>query len=111
MIPKKLSEIFESPGDHAGEWETSMMMYLTNNAINLDLAGNGDRIPFKIKQLYEPGVWTPRPWKQSHPDTGSGNPRKASFEKGKEYVDSLCQALCDVMVDLSKANKGDLPFL
>lgn len=111
MIPDQIEQIFEDPGDHAGELETSMMMYLHENRINLSQAGRGERIPFKLKTLRKAGVWTPRPWSQSHPDTGSGNPEKATIEKGKQYVNALCDELSDVIVELSSASKGDLPYI
>jgi creatinine amidohydrolase len=111
MLPELVNELFEEPGDHAGELETSMMMYLTGNKIDLSEAGSGNRVPFKLTSFSRPGVWTPRPWRHSHPDTGSGNPEKATYEKGKRYVEGLTQALSEVMVEISKARKGDIPYI
>jgi creatinine amidohydrolase len=111
MVPEKVEEIFEEPGDHAGEMETSFMMYLTPYDVYLKDAGEGKRNKFKIDGLDQKGVWTPRPWSNTHPDLGSGNPRKASREKGERYFNALCDALATVITGLSKAGKGDLPYV
>lgn len=111
MIPEKVKEIFSDPGDHAGEMETSLMMYLLEEEIDLNTAGNGKRIPFDISSLNTSGIWTPRPWSISHPDLGSGNPAKASIKKGEEYFLALCDEFAGIITDLSKAKKGNIPYL
>jgi creatinine amidohydrolase len=77
----------------------------------MSVAGEGKRVPFAIETLNQPGVWTPRPWSASHPDTGSGDPRYATAEKGKAFFESCATAAADVMVALSKASKGQLPYV
>ena len=111
MIPDKVKEIFTEPGDHAGELETSLMMYILEEDINLKKAGNGSRKAFAIKSLNHPGVWTPRPWSASHPDLGSGNPSKATLDKGEKYFLALCEEFAAVILDISKAKKGKLPYI
>ncbi|MBU0561116.1 MAG: creatininase family protein [Bacteroidota bacterium] len=111
MIPDVVGELFDTPGDHAGELETSMMMYLLNDDVDISKAGEGKRTKFKIKGLNQAGVWTPRPWKLSHPDLGSGNPENANIDKGKIYFEKLTEALSTVVLDLSIAVKGDLPYI
>jgi len=111
MIPEKVSEIFSDPGDHAGDLETSLLMHLCPNDVNISVAGSGDRNKYNIKGISQSGIWTPRPWSQSHPDTGSGNPLSASAEKGKIYFEHLCNALSEVMTGLSQAKKGKLPYI
>jgi len=110
MIPQFRDEIFSHPGDHAGELETSLMQHLRPDLVETENARPGDRVPFAIEALKQPGVWTPRPWSRSHPDTGSGNPSEATAEKGRKYFDALTNAIADVLVDLSSAEKGDLPY-
>ena len=58
-----------------------------------------------------PGVWTPRPWSATHPDTGNGDPSLATAEKGKRYVEALTEEIAKVIVDLSAAKKGESPYL
>lgn len=111
MLPEVCEEIFDDPGDHAGELETSLLMHLCPELVAMDQAGNGERIPFAIAGLNQPGVWTPRPWSHCHPDTGSGNPAKATEEKGKGFFEAVTKALAKVLVDLDNAEKGSVPYL
>jgi creatinine amidohydrolase len=111
MVPDSVRDLFDSPGDHAGELETSLMMYLTSGKIDINLAGTGKKNQFEINGLDQPGIWTPRPWSHIHPDTGSGNPATASIAKGEKYFNLLCDALSKTIFGLSSAKKGDLPYI
>jgi len=55
--------------------------------------------------------WTPRPWSASHPDTGSGDPTHGTAAKGKEFFESCAAAIADAIAGLSKATKGQLPYV
>jgi creatinine amidohydrolase len=100
-----------NPGDHADEMETSLMLHLAPNLVQLDQAGDGRRVPFAIEGLSQPGVWTPRPWAQSHPDTGSGDPKYATPEKGRQHFERVAETVAQVIVNLSNAEKGQLPYV
>lgn len=111
MIPEKVKEIFSDYGDHAGEIETSLMMYLREEFVDLTKMGEGKRIHFTKKSFSQPGVWSPRPWKDSHPDLGSGNPKSSSKEKGEKYFNLLITELSKIIVDFSEIQKGEIPFI
>ena len=111
MAPEAKRSVFELPGDHADEMETSLMLHLHPELVDLDNAGRGDRVPFAIAGLKQPGVWTPRPWSQSHPDTGSGDPSRATAAKGKHFFDAVTESLAALLIDLSNAKKGELPYV
>ena len=111
MIPDRIKELFSTPGDHAGELETSLLMHLCPETVDLPSAGSGTRRPFQISGLGKPGIWTPRPWRHVHPDLGSGDPSKASAESGRLYFEAVVESLKDLLVNLSKARKGDLPYI
>ena len=111
MVPYEDDARVTTKGDHANEMETSLLMHLRPNWVNLQAAGEGKRVPFAIETLNQPGVWTPRPWLASHPDTGSGDPRFATAEKGKAFFEACSSSAADVIVALSKATKGQLPYL
>jgi creatinine amidohydrolase len=111
MVPEVKRAVFDSAGDHADEMETSLLLYLCPELVELSQAGSGDRIPFAIEALKQPGVWTPRPWSKSHPDTGSGDPSHATAEKGQQFFDAVTRALADLLVDLAGAKKGQLPYV
>jgi creatinine amidohydrolase len=111
MAPEVRSATFEIEGDHADEFETSVMLHLCPELVELEHAGPGERVPFAVEGLSQPGVWTPRPWSQSHPDTGSGDPAKATAEKGRQYFEAITAALADLLVHLAQAEKGQLPYV
>ena len=105
-------QIFELPGDHADEMETSFLLHARPELVVMDQAGRGERVPFAIRSLQgTPGVWTPRPWLATHPDTGNGDPSQATAEKGARYVEALSEEMARVLVELSAARKGESPYL
>ena len=109
LVPDVVKEIFDDPGDHAGELETSLLMHLVPDLVQLQQAGPGEWVPFHLKTLRNPGVWTPRPWARSHPDTGAGDPSRATADKGKRYFEALFEAVAQVLVELSAAERDRLP--
>ena len=111
MIPKTVEQVFDEPGDHAGELETSFLLHVRPEWVVMDQAGEGKTVPFKLGALKRAGVWTPRPWSATHPDTGCGNPVKSTAEKGRAYFEALSKELADVLVELSNATKGESPYL
>ena len=110
MAPDVYDATFDQPGDHADEMETSLLLHLGPELVELDQAGAGTRTPWTIDGLQQPGVWTPRPWSRTHPDTGSGDPSAATAEKGKRYLEAVVAAAADLLCGLAKAKPGDLPY-
>ena len=108
MIPEEVDEIFDVPGDHAGELETSLMMYIKGN-ISKSEAGEGKRNDYNLNALSESGIWSPRPWSKIHPDTGSGNPVLADAEKGKKYFERLTEKTAEIFLELSNTPFERLP--
>jgi creatinine amidohydrolase len=111
LAPDVKRSVFERPGDHADEMETSLLLHLCHELVELPQAGPGERVPLAISGLNQPGVWTPRPWSKTHPDTGSGDPSRASAEKGARYFEAVTEALAELLVNLANAQKGQLPYI
>ena len=111
LVPEVARATFHDPGDHAGELETSFLLHVRPDWVRMDQAGDGRTVPFRIDALKQPGVWTPRPWSATHPDTGCGDPSNATAEKGRRYFEALTDAVAKVLVGLSAAKKGDSPYL
>lgn len=94
-----IKDYFENPGNHADEVETSMMMYLHPEMVNLTDAGNGQYKKFNIRAIKEGKAWTPRNWSAVSEDTGIGSPKLANALKGEkctehvvaEYVNLCCE--------------------
>lgn len=106
-----IDEIFDEPGDHAGELETSLMLHLEPDLVVMDQAGPGATNPFAIAGFDETGAWTPRPWSAVHPDTGCGDASRATAEKGARFFAVITEATAELLVSLSSAEKGQLPYL
>ncbi len=109
--PDAVERIFAQPGDHAGELETSLIMHLRPDLVVMEQAGEGMTLPWKLTTLKRANAWTPRPWSHVHPDTGSGDPSAATAAKGLEYFTIITEAVADLIVELSAARKGDLPYV
>jgi creatinine amidohydrolase len=103
------SEYFENPGDHADEMETSLLLHLTPDLVlPLDEAGMGHEKTSKIKGFTEGWAWAERKWSQISEDTGVGNPKAATAEKGKRFFDDVTDKLADLMVEIAECDPNDL---
>ncbi|UCG89227.1 MAG: creatininase family protein [Gemmatimonadota bacterium] len=97
-----LAPFFTEPGDHAGEMETSLMLYLEPNLVlPLELAGDGKARSFRVAALREHWAWAPRQWTKVTDDTGVGNPAHATADKGKEYFATVTAKIADFLIELS----------
>lgn len=95
-------EFFDEPGDHAGELETSVMMHLEPGLVlPLSEAGDGAARKFRVSALCEGWAWSPRRWTHVSSDTGVGDPRASSAEKGSAYVSAVVRRIAGFLVELS----------
>ncbi len=92
---------FDNPGDHGGELETSLMMFLRPDLVQLDQAGDGSTRPFRVRALREGWAWAPREWRRATVDTGVGDPRGATREKGERYFRAVTERISGFLVDLA----------
>jgi len=94
-------DFFEEKDDHAGEMETSLMMYYHPELVSLNEAGDGAAKPFAISSLNEKIAWIPRHWTKISADSGVGNPKKSSAEKGERYAKAIIEKLGKLFIELS----------
>jgi creatinine amidohydrolase len=100
---------FEEPGDHADEMETSLMLHLAPDCVlPLSEAGDGGSRQPKIRAFREGWAWAPRRWTQVTRDTGVGDPKKATAEKGKKYFEAVTGAVAEFLVELAALDPDDL---
>ena len=105
----KLENYFDEPGDHAGEMETSLLMYLVPELVlPVDKAGKGKEKKIKIKAFREGWAWAERKWPKVTEDTGIGNPAKASVQKGERYYNDLTQKIGELMIELATTDIDNL---
>ncbi|MCJ8164071.1 creatininase family protein [Pontibacter sp. E15-1] len=103
------SEFFENPGDHADEMETSLILHLRPDLVTpLEETGDGHDKKPKIKAYREGWAWAERKWTQVTEDTGVGNPKKATAEKGARFFEAVTDKMSQLFIDLSKADLDDL---
>lgn len=101
--------IFTDLGDHAGELETSVMMHVAPAMVRpLSEAGDGRERRWAIAGLREGWAWAPRRWTQVSADTGTGNPKLATPEKGARYAELVTSKVADFLVELASADLSDL---
>jgi len=102
-------EFFVHKDDHAGEMETSVIMHLTPHLVRpLEEAGDGAAKKFRMAGIREGWAWAERKWTQVTKDTGVGDPRQASAEKGKKYFEAATQKVSTFFVEVARANNNDL---
>ncbi|WP_163324869.1 creatininase family protein [Draconibacterium mangrovi] len=102
-------DYFEEAGDHANEMETSIIMhFFPALVLPLDEAGDGDAKTFKLQGLRNKTAWAPRQWDKVSADTGVGNPKKATAEKGKKFVDDITTQIADYFVELAACDLGNM---
>jgi creatinine amidohydrolase len=102
-------EFFENKDDHAGEMETSVMMHLTPHLVRpLSEAGDGASKKFRISAIREGWAWAERKWLQVTKDTGVGDPRKASAEKGQRYFKAVTEKVANFFAEVATTNNNDL---
>ena len=100
---------FDEGGDHANEMETSMMLHLNPELVApLSEAGPGKARLFRIEAFREKWAWAPRHWSQVTKDTGVGDPRAATAEKGACYFQAVTKKIAEFFVDLAAADPDDM---
>jgi len=100
---------FDEDGDHADEMETSLiLLFKPGWVLPLTEAGEGSEKKMKIKAFREKWIWSERKWSQISADTGVGNPRTATKEKGEKYFKAVTEKIGGVLVELAQCDIKDL---
>lgn len=92
---------FDIVGDHADELETSVMMHYHPELVDITEAGPGEAPGFRAEALRKGIVWTPRNWTlAAGADTGVGDPRAATAEKGARFAGVCAENIAAAISDL-----------
>lgn len=103
------SKYFTHPGDHADEMETSVILYLRPDLVlPLEEAGLGTEKKINIQGIREPWAWAERRWSQVSEDTGIGNPKEATREKGERFFHDVVQKVAQLMYEIAKVDLDNL---
>lgn len=96
------SEFFDEEGDHADEMETSLILYMRPGLVlPLEEAGDGREKKSVVKGVREGWAWAERSWSEVTEDTGIGNPKKATAEKGKRYFKAVTEKVAGLMTEIA----------
>jgi creatinine amidohydrolase len=100
---------FDEQGDHADEMETSLIMHLHPNLVRpLEEAGDGGEKKIKISGMREGWAWSERRWSQISADTGVGNPKFSSAEKGARFLTDVSEKVGQLLYDIAQADTNNL---
>lgn len=100
---------FVNKDDHAGEMETSVMMHLTPHLVlPLSEAGDGAAKKFRIAAIRDGWAWAERRWSQVTKDTGVGDPRQATSQKGEQYFRAVTEKIGEFFADVARTPNDDL---
>jgi len=103
------AKFFQEGGDHAEEMETSLLLHLRPELVlPREKWGDGSSKSFKIKAFSEGWVWAERKWSQVSADTGIGNPKYATREKGEAFFMAVSEKMGQLFLELCKADIDDL---
>ncbi|MDZ7740069.1 MAG: creatininase family protein [Bacteroidales bacterium] len=100
---------FDRPGDHAGEMETSLLLYLRSELVlPQEKWGKGKEKKNRILAFGESWAWTERKWPQVSEDTGIGDPASASKEKGEGFYHAACKRMAELFIEICNADINDM---
>ena len=93
---------FEEAGDHADEMETSIIQFLHPELVlPLEEAGDGSEKKSKVAGIREGWAWSERRWSMVSADTGIGDPKLSTPEKGEKFLNDVSQKLANLMQEIA----------
>jgi creatinine amidohydrolase len=95
-------KIFERPGEHADEVETSLGLAFFPHLMRPELADDGAARPSRLEAINRGWVSITRPWHLVSRNTGLGDPSAASADKGRRLMDLLVERLASFLVELAR---------
>lgn len=99
---------FEKEGDHADEMETSIIQWLHPELVlSLEEAGDGAEKKSKVTGIREGWAWAERRWSMVSADTGIGDPKLSTAEKGGKFMKDVSQKLATLMQEIAALDIQD----
>jgi creatinine amidohydrolase len=109
MCRELQSQLFATGGDHANDMETSLVLHLRPELVDMASAGPQPTAKYRLAGMQAGWARAPRPWEKYTQDSGAGDPRAATAEKGARFFDAVTGELATFLVELSNA-KIDATF-
>jgi creatinine amidohydrolase len=105
------AELFAAGGDHANDMETSLVLHLRPELVDMTKAGPQPTAAYRLSGMRAGWARAPRPWEKYTEDSGAGDPRQATAEKGARFFDAVTRELAKFLVELAAAKiDANFPF-
>lgn len=103
--------IFDDPGDHAGELETSMILAHRPDLVAEGTADAGTMAPTRFEAVNKGYVEITRPWHLLTTNSGAGDPGPSTAQKGRDLTEVVVDRLAAFLVELAASPIDDrFPF-
>jgi creatinine amidohydrolase len=100
-------QIFDRPGEHADEVETSLGLAFFPELVRPELADAGAARPTRFEAINRGWVSITRPWHLATTNTGLGDPTAATAAKGRRLMDAVVERLAAFLGELAAAEKDE----
>ena len=91
---KEMQALFDTWGGHGGEWETSAVLAGSPEMVKMEAAP--DEPVESLGRLRDLGdIYTGMSWYANHPEHFAGNPRPATAEKGRAFIEAMADTLAE----------------
>jgi creatinine amidohydrolase len=101
MAADAYPKIFDKVGEHADEVETSLGLAFFPELVRSEKADAGAAQPTKLEAVNRGWISITRPWHLVTTNTGLGDPRAATADKGRRLMDVLVDRLGQFLIDLA----------
>src|SRR5262245_349965 len=103
MVADAYHEIFDRPGEHADEVETSLGLAYFPHLVRPELADDGASRATRFDAINRGWISITRPWHLATTNTGLGDPHAASADKGRRLMEVVVQRLSGFLIELANA--------
>lgn len=111
MCRELQAKLFAAGGDHAHDVETALMLHLRPDLVDMAQAGPQATAKYRLAGMRAGWAKAPRPWEKFTQDSGAGDPRGATAEKGAQLFDAITRELGAFLVELASAKIDEtFPF-
>ena len=111
MAADRYEDLFDDPGDHAGELETSMILAHRPDLVAGGTADPGSVKPTRFEAVNKGWVEITRPWHLLTTNSGAGDPAPSTAEKGRALTEIVVDRLASFLVELDASPIDDrFPF-
>ena len=100
-------KMFERPDEHADEVETSLGLAFFPELMRPELADKGVAKPSRFEAINRGWVSITRPWHLVSANTGLGDPRAATAEKGRRLMEAVSARLGEFLAELAAAEMDE----